>query len=88
MARDFVAQVKDLEDFWGGGGGGWLGAMKKELSSRALLLEGVSGVSGMAGFDDDDEGTGVLSQSGAGLLPEAGVSGTWNAATFESSGEE
>ena len=72
-----------LEGFWGGG---WLGAMKKELSSRALLFEGVSGVSGMAGFDN--EGTGVLSQSGAGLLPGAGVSGTWNAAAFESSGEE
>ena len=56
--------------------------MKKELSSRALpvdvLLEKeVSGVSGMAGLDDDEEeGTGVLlSQSAAGLFPGAGVSG-------------
>ena len=72
-----------MEDSFGGGRGGWLGAMKKELSSSALPVEDrlekeASGVSGMAGLDVDDEGTGVLlSQSAAGLFPgAAGVSGT------------
>ena len=123
--------VEAAKDTLGGGRGGWLGAMKNELSSRplpvdvlgifckkkfglsfglrnsqqrisrqmsavhlsikiqfktqaafrikSLLGKEASGVSGMAGLDDDDEGTGVLvlSQSAAGLFPvPTGVSRT------------